>query len=165
MSGRVPVKDDDGKVIGSACYRGPKPPREEDLRAAAEAVQDMRRHLANAAPGSRTQHTPVNNRPLSPDQLEPRPKPIADPWAKTTYSHASDWGAKTETKLSHRSTTSSRTPGRVNQGTVVSEAHTHEPCLLCGGLKPVGCEYHAPRLLIRDGKHIRVDCVGREVPP
>lgn len=76
---------------------------------------------------------------------------MRDPWARTTYSHASDWP--------------NLAPSAVRAGKSAAVEETHEPCLLCGGVKPLGCEYHAPRVLIRGGRHVRVDCSDREVPP
>lgn len=64
---------------------------------------------------------------------------------------------------SHRATTSSRTPGHVNKGTVMRFAAGLIRCADCGGKH---LDYVAPGL---HGLHWRagrlVNCVGREVTP
>lgn len=66
-------------------------------------------------------------------------------------------------KPSHRSTTSSRTPGRVNQGTVWSIASALVRCEDCAVLTT---DFVAPG---RHGTHwhdgVLVNCAGKPVPP
>lgn len=61
---------------------------------------------------------------------------------------------------SQRSTTSSRTPGRVNQGTVAVRPARLERCT-CGHVRMLLAGPHAPRW--RDGE--LVDCGGTPVVP
>jgi hypothetical protein len=60
---------------------------------------------------------------------------------------------------SHRRTTSSRTPGRVNEGTVQVELRRLEVCPFCNGLW-FGGDLHGVHF---DSAGRRVDCVGRVV--
>lgn len=60
------------------------------------------------------------------------------------------------TIASHRATTSSRTPGRINRGTVRVDAWEIAPCQNCGALRYVSMAPHAPRFV---GGAL-VDCVG-----
>jgi hypothetical protein len=74
---------------------------------------------------------------------------------------ASDWDAVRTVGHSHRSTTSSRTPGHKNEGTVAYALNKIVTCPACGHLRYAGTGPHAPRWL--DGR--LVDCCGREVRP
>lgn len=76
---------------------------------------------------------------------------------------ASDWDAVDAQTVGHsfRSTTSSKTPGRKNEGTVAYRLTHVVACPDCGGLRYAGTGPHAPRWL--DGR--KVDCQGREVRP
>lgn len=71
------------------------------------------------------------------------------------------------TIISHRATTSSRTPGRVNEGTVSFTAARVVPCDDCLGyrldLVPPG--QHGRRWTVRDGRRILVNCANRELEP
>lgn len=63
------------------------------------------------------------------------------------------------TKASHRATTSSRTPGRINRGTVRVEARALVQCPDCGAMTFDSDHPHAPHF--RDG--VLVDCIGRAI--
>ena len=68
--------------------------------------------------------------------------------------------------LSHRSTTSSRHPGRSFEGTVAYEITRIVLCEKCGLSRREGTELHA-WWWSKDasGRHIKVDCTGTEVTP
>lgn len=74
---------------------------------------------------------------------------------------ASDWARVDARTVGHsfRSTTSSRTPGHKNEGTVAYQLGKIVSCPDCGHLRYAGTGPHAPRWL--DGR--RVDCCGRPV--
>lgn len=76
---------------------------------------------------------------------------------------ASDWDAilPAEVGLSHRSTTSSRLPGRRIEGVVSYRIARLVECLNCGGLRRISAGPHAPRYV--DGR--LVDCRGTGVTP
>jgi hypothetical protein len=85
----------------------------------------------------------------------------------TTYNHrpldADD--LKATHVASHRSTTSSRRPGVAIEGTVRRELVQLARCPDCPGHpKRFGTGPHAPRWVVRDGRHVKVDCAGREIP-
>jgi hypothetical protein len=40
---------------------------------------------------------------------------------------------------------------------------TLEPCPDCCGRRMPGPGAHSPRWTVRDGRHVQVDCVGKEV--
>jgi hypothetical protein len=65
-------------------------------------------------------------------------------------------------KASHRATTSSRMPGRVNRGTVWTEAGRLVTCPDCGAAIPerIPTGRHAPRRV--EGR--LVNCAGKEMP-
>jgi hypothetical protein len=74
---------------------------------------------------------------------------------------ASDWDAHQAQTVGHsfRSTTSSRSPGHKNEGTVAYQLNKIVTCPDCGSLRYAGDGPHAPRWL--DGR--LVDCCLREV--
>lgn len=83
-----------------------------------------------------------------------------------TISRPSDWtdifartAAAPTTGVSHRSTTSSRHPGRAIEGNVHYRISEIVRCVDCGGMRRSSTNPHAPRW--QDGK--QVDCAGREV--
>lgn len=79
-----------------------------------------------------------------------------------TSSWASEWDAimPASRGVSHRSTTSSRRPGKAIEGTVHYEVRQVVPCPACGSMRLDLGGPHAPRY----GKEGRVvDCVGRVV--
>jgi hypothetical protein len=63
---------------------------------------------------------------------------------------------------SQRSTTSSRPPGRINRGTVWTEARALVRCGDCGGLW-MGGEVHARHWTDKEGGKVLVNCIGKEV--
>ena len=79
----------------------------------------------------------------------------AHEWDKVFVSH--------RVVVSHRSTTSSRRPGRAIEGAVTYAAGSVGLCLDCGCTRRIGDTPHAPRIERRNGRHVRVDCAGREV--
>jgi hypothetical protein len=79
--------------------------------------------------------------------LKPAPKPEPAPAAPGPLVH------------SHRSTTSSRTPGRVNQGTVAIRPGLLVTCGACGGRWFGGGGSHAPHWV----NGVLVDCVNRRI--
>ena len=82
-----------------------------------------------------------------------------------TISRPGEWDAilPATRGVSHRSTTSSRHPGRAIEGSVSYELHRIAPCLLCGGLRRVSTNPLSPRWVTREGHHVKVDCAGTEV--
>lgn len=76
-----------------------------------------------------------------------------------TSSNAAEWDAVLPATrgLSHRSTTSSRLPGRVLEGTVSYEVHQVVRCPNCGFMRRDLGGPHAPRL---NARLELVDCGG-----
>lgn len=64
-----------------------------------------------------------------------------------------------ETVASHRATTSSRTPGKVNAGTVRVLRWEIVPCDDCGAFRFASTAPHASRFV----RGVLTDCKGREV--
>lgn len=64
-----------------------------------------------------------------------------------------------DTVASHRATTSSRTPGKVNRGTIRHAVSQLVACVDCGVLRMGFGGPHAPHFANR----VQVDCIGREV--
>ena len=82
----------------------------------------------------------------------------------TTTSRPADWDAAygPETGVSHRSTTSSRFPGRAIEGSVTYVLERIVPCPDCGVMRRASPYPHAPRWVRADvGTWRQVDCVGR----
>lgn len=73
-------------------------------------------------------------------------------------------GAKPEPLYipSHRHTTSSRRPGVDIAGTVRVRFAALSVCDGCKALR-YGSGPHSPHWITRDGRHVQVDCAGREV--
>lgn len=67
---------------------------------------------------------------------------------------------------SHRQTTSSRTPGRINHGTVQVRASGFATCPDCGAKcnASVPKGKHAPHLALIEGRLGLVNCVNRVLP-
>lgn len=85
---------------------------------------------------------------------------------RPTFGHDADWErvGLSETTASHRSTTSSRLPGRAITGTVRRGRHQVVTCAVCCQPKvDLGPGAHAPHWESRGGELVQVDCVGREV--
>ena len=66
---------------------------------------------------------------------------------------------------SHRSTTSSRHPGKAIEGNVSYEISHITTCEDCGSARRVSPHPHSPRWVKRAGVHMQIDCAGREVIP
>lgn len=81
-----------------------------------------------------------------------------------TVSRESDWSGILHAArgVSHRSTTSSRRPGKAIEGTVSYEVGSIVRCPDCGFMRRAHPGPHAPRLT---ADNRRVDCAGREVAP
>jgi len=84
-----------------------------------------------------------------------------------TISRPGDWDTVVQPKhgLSHRSTTSSRLPGRAIEGTVHYRIAAVVPCPDCGTyMHETFTGYpHGVRWVLDGDRHTKVDCVGREV--
>jgi len=84
-----------------------------------------------------------------------------------TYSRESDWAhlQPATQGISHRSTTSSRRPGKAIEGTVHYRIAAVSPCPDCGGLTyETATGYpHGVRWVRLGDRHAKVDCVGREI--
>lgn len=80
----------------------------------------------------------------------------------TTSSNPSEWDAIVPASrgVSHRSTTSSRHPGRTFEGSVNYEVRRITQCPDCGFMRLAGLGPHAPRL---NARRELVDCAGRPV--
>lgn len=86
----------------------------------------------------------------------------------TTFSRPAEWETMLPATrgISHRSTTSSRRPGKAIEGSVAYDLAEISSCKDCGFMtRATGTGYpHGVRWTSRDGVHVKVDCVGREVP-
>lgn len=82
-----------------------------------------------------------------------------------TTSRPADWDVAfgPETGVSHRSTTSSRYPGRAIEGSVHYELVRMVPCADCGVMRRASPYPHAPRWVFQGSEWLQVDCVGRAV--
>jgi hypothetical protein len=65
--------------------------------------------------------------------------------------------------VSHRSTTSSRHPGRAIEGSVGYVLVQQTTCPDCGGIRRASLNPHAPRWKRIPGGWMQVDCAGRPV--
>lgn len=83
-----------------------------------------------------------------------------------TTSRPSEWDQLLPATVghSHRSTTSSRHPGRAFEGTVNYEIARVVPCAKCGHPRRDSVHPHSVTLRRVGDRFIRVDCVGQEVP-
>ena len=81
----------------------------------------------------------------------------------TTYSRESEWSnvLGPVVGISHRSTTSSRRPGKAIEGSVHYEIKSVVVCPTCNGLRRMSSGPHAPHW--HNG--VMVDCIGKPVMP
>lgn len=84
-----------------------------------------------------------------------------------TTSHPGEWDALMPATrgVSHRSTTSSRHPGRAIEGSVSYALARIGRCESCGFMRRLSTHPHAPHWTLRGGRHVQVDCAGNEVSP
>ncbi|PZR07064.1 MAG: hypothetical protein DI536_28830 [Archangium gephyra] len=81
--------------------------------------------------------------------------------APITYGYAYEWTnlVPAERGLSHRTTSSSRRPGKAIEGTVNYAVRSIVRCPDCGGWRYDSPHPHSPHW--RNG--VQVDCIGREL--